>query len=422
MAPDVNILALGMNHHTAPVEVRERLALDEDGVKRHLERLREHGLVQEALLVSTCNRVELYAVPGEAGASALRGWFKNFRGPKGEDVENFLFQHEGQDAIKHLFRVASSLDSLVVGEPQILGQVKQAVRLAEEHDSMGRVLSALSRRTLQVAKRVRTETDIGRYRVGVGNAGVDLALQIFGTLEGQRALLLGVGEMGQQVAQALQSGGLEELLVANRTFERAVEAAQRYGGTPIAWDRFDEYLSRVDIVIAATGATEPIVDLRQVRKALRKRRYKPVFLVDLSVPRNIDPRIDDLDGAYLFNVDDLKQVVQEGMRSREAARNDAEAVVASEARRFVQSLAEVEIGPQIGAITLKAEALRLQELSRSHKLVDSLDDVQREQLDALTRALVKKVLHAPLKNIHGAAREGDAALLEHLLAAWKEDP
>lgn len=422
MAPDVKILALGMNHHTAPVDVRERLALDEDGVKRHLAMLREQGLVEEALIVSTCNRVELYAVPGRAGPSALRGWFKNFRGPRGEDVERYLFQHEGQEAIQHLFRVASSLDSLVVGEPQILGQVKDAVRLAEDNAALGRVLSALSRRTLQVAKRVRTETDIGRYRVGVGNAGVDLAMQIFGDLEGRRALLLGLGEMGRQVGQALQSAGLEELVVANRTYERAKEAAERYHATPIAWDRFEEYLPRVDIVIAATGAPEPIITPRMIRRTLRKRRYRPIFLVDLAVPRNISPKVDDFDGAYLFNVDDLKQVVDEGLQAREAAREDAEGVVLGEAQRFVQSLARVEIGPRIGAITHKVEALRQAELARSHKLVDSLDEEQREQLDALTRALAKKILHDPLRGIHDAAQSGDALRLEHLLGAWKEEP
>lgn len=421
MAPDTRILALGLNHHTAPVEVRERLALDEEGVSRHLRLLRERGLATEALLISTCNRVELYAVPGEQGPDALRAWFRSFRGPKGEAVEDYLFRHDGPEAVRHLFRVASSLDSLVVGEPQILGQVKDAVRVADENQSLGRVLNALTRRTLQVAKKVRSETDIGRFRVGVGNAGVDLALQIFGELDGRRALLLGVGEMGTQVAHALQSAGLEELLVANRTYERAVALSKEHGATPITWDRIDEYLSRVDIVIAATGASEPIVTLRQIRKALRKRRYRPLFLVDLAVPRNIEPRIDSLDGAYLFNVDDLRQVVDEGLRQREAAREDAEQVVAGEAQRFVQALARIEVGPKIGDITRGMELARAAELERSKALVESLDEAQRAQLEALTRSLVKRVLHRPLRAIHAAARDGDSMRLEHLLDAWEDE-
>ena len=418
MPPEPHILVLGLNHHTAPVEVRERLALDEAGVRRHLDMLRDDGLATEAFLVSTCNRVELYAVPGAAGPDALRGWFRTFRGPKGEPMDPFLFQKQGSEAVLHLFRVASALDSLVVGEPQILGQVKEAVRLAEEHKSLGRLLSPLTRRTMMVAKRVRTQTDIGRFRVGVGNAGVDLATQIFGELDDRRAMLLGTGEMGRQVARALQTAGLEELLIANRTHASAVAMAAEFGATPLDWDRIEEYLPRVDIVIAATGASQPIIDARQIRKALRKRRYKPLFLVDLAVPRNISSAVDNLDGAYLFNVDDLKQVVEEGLAAREDERTKAEAVVADEVGRFVQSLVKVEIGPKIGSITRSLESMRQREIERSKKLLESLDDDQRAQLEALTRTLVKKALHGPLQAIHTAAREGDQPTLESLLAIW----
>lgn len=412
---------MGMNHHTAPVEVRERLALDEAGVRKHLAMLRDRGLVSEAMLLSTCNRVELYAVPVDAGAEGLRDWFRGFRGSRGESIERYLFQREGIDAVQHLFRVASSLDSLVVGEPQILGQVKEAVRLASESESLGRVLTALCKRTLRVAKRVRTQTEIGRNRVGVGNAGVDLALQIFGDLTDRRALLLGAGEMGTQIAHALRVAGLAELVVANRTFERAVEVANLEQGTPIAWDRVEDYLARVDIVITATAAQRPIIDLAMVRTALKRRRYRPLFLVDLSVPRNVDPRVDELDSAYLFNVDHLRQVIDQGRAAREAARTEAEGVITSETQRFVESLTRVEIGPRIGAVTRQAEQARLDELARSRRLVESLDDAQRAQLDKLTRALVKKVLHRPLQHIHEAARGGDDPRLEYLLDALTEE-
>jgi len=421
MGAEQAILAMGLNHHTAPVEIRERLALDEAAVRRHLEMLLGRGLASEALLISTCNRVELYAVPSEQGSDALLEWFRSFRGPRGENIERYLFRHEGSEAVRHLFRVASSLDSLIVGEPQILGQVKEAVRVAEESSSLGRVLNALCRRTLHVAKKVRTETEIGRNRVGVGNAGVDLALQIFGDLSDKRALLLGAGEMGTQVAHALRVAGLAELVVANRTFERAVEIAQREQATPIAWDRFEEYLARVDIVIAATASNKPILDRTTVAAALRRRRYKPLFLVDLAVPRNVDPRVDELDSAYLFNVDHLRQVVDEGRAAREAARHNAEQVVRDEARRFLVSLAEIEIGPRIGQVIQSAEAVRRAEIERSHKLVDGLDDAQRQQLDKLTRALVKKVLHHPLQQVHAAARSGDQERLAILLRALLPD-
>ena len=421
MGLDVDILAMGLNHHTAPVDVRERLALDSTGVLTQLKRLRETGLAREALIVSTCNRVELYAVPGEGGVDPLRMWFGEFRGPKGADVSSYLFEHRGMGAVQHLFRVASSLDSMVVGEPRILGQVKEAVRIAEDGKSLGRVLGAVARNTLKVAKKVRTETDIGKYTVGVGNAGVELALQIFGDLDGRRAMLVGVGDMGQQVAHALQSAGLKELLVANRTAEHAVEFANEHRATPVAWERMREYLSRVDIVVAATGAQEAIITNQDVRRALRERRYRPLFLVDLAVPRNIDPRVDDLEGAYLFNVDDLRQVIAEGVRARQAAKDRAEEVVAVEADRCFHALSRVEVGPEIGRLTQFVDGLRQAELDRSQRLVDSLDETQREQLEKLTKALVKRVLHAPLQGIHRAAEEGDAATLEALLSLWKEE-
>jgi glutamyl-tRNA reductase len=421
MGVERQILAVGMNHHTAPVEIRERLALDEEAVRRHLVFLRDRGLVHEALLLSTCNRVELYAVPGDAGAEGLLSWFTAFRGPKGESVDRFLFRHQGPEAVRHLFRVASSLDSLVVGEPQILGQVKEAVRVAEEMASLGRVLTALCTRTLRVAKRVRTETEIGRSRVGVGNVGVDLAVQVFGALDDRRALLIGAGEMGTQVAHALKLAGLAELLVANRTYERAVEVAGAEGATPIAWDRLEDYLARVDIVIAATASQQPIIDLAMVRAALKKRKYRPMFLVDLSVPRNIDHRVDELDGAYLFNVDHLRQVLDEGRASREVAREEAERVVESEIERFLQSLSEVEIGPRIAEVTRRAEEIRAAELERSRRLLEGLSEDQRDQLERLTRALVKKLIHRPLQEIHAAARSDDHARLQALLSAFSED-
>ena len=420
MAGEESLVAVGMNHRTAPVAVRERLALDEEGVRRHLRRLTEEGICSEAMLVSTCNRVELYAVPRD-GREDLARYLHAFRGPGGEPVDPHLYWLQGEEAVRHLFRVAASLDSLVVGEPQILGQVKEAVRVAEKEHTLGRVLGRLAHRGLRVAKRVRTETDIGRYRVGVGNAGVDLAAQIFGTLDGRRALLVGTGEMGRQVAQALLSAGLSELVVTNRTHERAVELAATFGGTPIAWDRLESYLPLADVVITATGATRPVISADMIRKAVKERRYRSMFLVDLSVPRNIDPGVAGVEEAYLFNVDDLSRIVMQGQAAREAAARDAEALVAEEASRFMKTLAEVDLGPHLAAVTRKAEAIRAEELERSRKLLASLDESQRAALDAMTKALVKKVLHGPLTALRAAAREGDAARVHTLLEPWESD-
>jgi glutamyl-tRNA reductase len=414
------LLAVGLSHHTAPVEVRERLAFDEAAVRTTLERLVRHDrILEEAFLISTCNRVELYAVP--RSVEGIEAFFGTFRGPKGERLEPYLYWHRGREAVRHLFRVASSLDSLVVGEPQILGQVKDAVRLAEESSTLGRVLFPLTQRTLSVAKLVRSSTEIGQNRVGIGNAGVDLAMQIFGTLDGKRAMLVGVGEMGRQVARALQNAGLAELLVANRTFERSVEVATEHGGTPVPYERLQDYLPRADIVITATGAPHPIVTVPMIRQALRDRRYRTLFLVDLAVPRNIESGVSDLEEAYLFNVDDLSRVVEEGKAARELAAQQAMRLVDDETDRFLASLREVDVGPELRRIADAAERLRVVELERSRKLLASLEPGQAEQLDLLTKGIVKKLLHKQLALVRAAAKAGDHERLRTLMEAWQDD-
>ena len=413
MADPNTLVAVGLSHHTAPVQVREQLAMDDAGIRSTLQRLTQDGIASEAMLISTCNRVELYTVSQQK--ERLTEYL-----PRGHSFGKYFYWHQGGDAVRHLMRVACSLDSLVLGEPQILGQVKDAVRMAEEAQTLGRMLHPLARRTLSVAKKVRTETDIGKSRVGIGNAGVDLALQVFGGLRGKRALLVGVGEMGRQVAQALLGEGLDELLVTNRTAERAEELARDVGGTAVPWDRLADYLARVDIAIAATGARKPVLTNTMVHAALRARRWRPIFLIDLSVPRNIAPDVDDLEEAFLFNIDDLEQVVTEGQRARAAAAAEATSLVDREVHKFVQSLAQIDVGQEIGRITRAANALRAAELDRSKKLLESLDDDQRAALDNMTKALVKKMLHGHIQLIRDAAAGGDEAKLEVLKDLWKD--
>lgn len=418
MAADLSgLLAVGLSHHTAPVDVRERMALPPGGVQEELATMRRRGLVREALLLSTCNRVEIYAVPEPRSEDAFRSHVAQQRAG-GRTLEPYLYWHRGDAAVRHLFRVASSLDSLVVGEPQILGQVKAAVRLAEASGSLGAVLNRLAQRSLWVAKQVRTHTDIGRYNVGIGNAGVHLAQQIFHDLDGRRALLVGVGEMGRQVARAMVSTGLEELLVANRTFDKAIEVAEEFGGTPLRFDRVAEYLERVDIVITATGAVQPILRKADVAAALKARRHKPLFLVDLAVPRNIDPAVDELDHAFLFNVDDLVKVTEKGIAARAAATADAEALVDREAARFSRRLADLAVNTAIGDLVKHVDGLREAELARTAKVLERLDPADRATLEAMMRAFQKKVLHQPLGAIRTAARGDDAAQLEAVLGAW----
>jgi glutamyl-tRNA reductase len=412
------LVAVGLSHHTAPVALREQFALDDGAVVEELAALRAEGLVREALLLSTCNRVELYAVPAAGRGEGLRARFRGRAGRPDPGLDRHLYWLRGADVVRHLFRVAASLDSLVVGEPQILGQVKAAVRLADEAHTLGAVLHPLSRRTLEVAKRVRSTTDIGRFRVGIGNAGVHLARQIFTDLSGRRAMLVGVGEMGRQVAKAMLGEGVGELLVANRTFERSMELAAESGGTAIPFERMPTYLARVDIVITATGASRPILGVPEVRAALRERRHRPLFLVDLSVPRNIDPAVDQLDDAFLFNIDDLRQVMDEGRAARDAASQTASALVEQATAGFMSRLAVIGVNEGLGALAQLGEAARQQELARSAKLVAQLDEAGAAQLDAMTRALVKRVLHGPLTTLRAAAAAGDTERVRALLSAW----
>ncbi len=411
-----DVLAVGLSHHTAPVEVRERMAMDEARVRENLHRLRREGAVREALLLSTCNRVELYAVP--ADMQAIHEFLREHRGPNGEPIDPYLYWHRNEAAVRHLFRVASSLDSLVIGEPQILGQVKNAIRIAEEEKALGRTLNTLTRHTVSVAKRVRTETRIGASRVGIGNAGVDLANMIFGGLAGKRALLCGVGEMGRQVSRAMVNAGLEELIVANRTYARSVECAQAYGGTPIQWERMHEYLSRVDVVITATGASRPIIERSHVQRALAARRYRSLLLIDLAVPRNIARDVDDLEQAFLYNVDDLTAVMEQGKAERQIAADEAVRLVEEEASRFMAKLEEVRVGRHIGAMTRAAEQIRREELERSARILDTLDPRQRKAVEAMTRAMIKKVLHRPIAQLRAAARDGAHDQVEILARAW----
>ena len=309
----------------------------------------------------------------------------------------------------------------MVGEPQILGQVKSAVQLAEESNALGALLRPLTRQTMLVAKKVRTETEIGRSTVGVGSAGIDLAKQIFGDLSARRALLVGAGEMGLEVARALQRAGLKELVIANRTFERAVDFANEVGGTPVSIDRISEYLPRVDVVLTATASPTPIVTVKMAKAALRKRRYQPLFLMDLSVPRNIDPSIDQLDAAYLFNVDDLSGIVEQGRQAREEASMLAQKMVEDEASSFLQTLLGRQVNPSIRQLSQHFETLRENELSRSKKFVDGLNDEQRKDLEIMTQAMMRKVLHGPVLNMKEAARTGDLLRVEDILRLWTDD-
>ncbi len=413
------LVAVGLSHHTAPLELRERLAVPPAEVPELLRRMRGQGLLQEGLLLSTCNRVELYAVaPPGVEPESLASWLSESQGLVPRRTLPHLYQHRDDQAVRHLFRVAASMDSMVLGEPQIVGQVREAYRIAQESHLTGPVLHGVLDRALLVAKRVRTETKIAREGVSIGRAGVELARQVLGELEDRAALLIGAGEHGQVVARALMDYGLRELVVANRTFSRGAELAQAFGGSAIPLEDASRHLDRVDIVLTSTAAGRILLDGEELQQVARRRRFRSLVLIDLSVPRNIDPAADRIDGLFRFDIDDLRQVADQGKAAREQASTEALAIIEEEVERCVSWLQGAGLRRAIGAMNQRAEEIRQAELQRAHGLLERLSPQDREVVEAMTRAMVKKILHDPIQQARALAERGDHAALEQLTAGW----
>jgi len=394
----MHIVLMGMNHKTAPVEVREQLAAacaQRSNPVALRTRLRH---VDEIFFLSTCNRVEfLFTSDQPEGAiQEVRGLLNAHLGQPLLDVDPHLYVFQDMEAVRHLFRVASSLDSMVVGEPQILGQIKSAYREATVHRSVGVVLNRLLHKSFSVAKRIRSETLIGAYAVSISYAAVELARKIFGALEGKSVLLIGAGEMAELAAEHFLAQGVRRIKVANRTLERAMELARRFNAGTIPFTQLADNLKEVDIVLSSTGSPETIINLQDVRPRMRERRNRPLFLIDIAVPRDIDPRINELDNVYLYDIDDLQGIVDlnRGERLKEAEK--AEHIIEMETVSFQRWFQTLEVVPTIIALRRKAETIREAELRKTFAHLEDLDDRQREAVTVLTEAIVRKLLHDPI--------------------------
>jgi glutamyl-tRNA reductase len=401
----LNLVLLGVNHNTAPIEVRERLAIPAGRLADATRTLLHQPGIREGLILSTCNRVELVTLQedGSAGIDLLRFLHEYFAVPA-QTIQPHLYEFREREAVRHLFRVASSLDSMVVGEPQILGQVKESYTVAREVGAVSSQLDTLLQRAFTVAKKVRTETQIGSNSVSIASVAVDLARKIFGSLEGKTVLLVGAGKMSELAARHLIQQGASRILVANRTQSRAEKIAAEFNGTVIPFDDLYAQADRADIVITSTGAPQKLFDRSHGQHFLHRRRNRPMFFIDIAVPRDVDPRMNEVEGCFVYDIDDLQQVAAANLadRSREAAA--AETIVSREVDKYHQRLQSRDAVPAIIALQQNAEAIREAELARSAKRLAALTPEQREAVETLTRSLTAKLLHPQLTALREAAK------------------
>jgi glutamyl-tRNA reductase len=418
----MTLAILGVNHRTAPIALRERIAIGREELPRALRTLQLMPGVSECLIVSTCNRVELLAVVEEAGG-ALEGFFAEFFGIDAKELKPHLIAYRDREAVSHLFRMAASLDSMVVGEPQILGQVKEAFAVARATGTVGAALEHLLQSAFAAAKRARTETEIGSSSVSVASVAVEMARKIFGSLEGRTVFLVGAGKMSELAARHLVEQGAGAILVTNRTRERARRMAEGFGLSVapqvIDFAELHEAASRADIVITSTGAPHPIFRREHGQAFLHKRKNRPMFFIDIAVPRDVDPEMNRLDGIFVYDIDDLQHVAAAHMEERSRAAVEAEAIIAAEVERFRQRQRAVDAAPAIVALQRRGEELRQAEMERHHARLSGLNAEQLAAVEALTRGLVNKFLHPPMQALKQAAREGDAERLDVLCAEWQ---
>jgi glutamyl-tRNA reductase len=399
----------GLNHRTAPVEVREKLAFDERSLPEAFRELKSTAGLYEALILSTCNRVEVAVAAGDEAdpRSHVIDFLCRTRKVEVESLEPHLYYHEGSSAIRHVFRVASSLDSMVVGEPQILGQMKSAFALAKAHGGAGGFLETVLSRAFSVAKRVRSETEIGVNAVSVGFAAVELAREIFGSLAGRKVLVIGAGKMSELAARHLHRSGADQIFVTNRTHDRAVEMAELFGGSVVQYNRLLASLPEIDIVITSSGAPHYILYKEEMKHVIEARRNRPMFLIDIAVPRNIEPSVNDLDNVFLYDIDDLQRVVEANRQGRLQQAEQAEQIIAEEVERMLARLKVREITPTIVRLQEQLEQLRLAELERIRARLGPLTPQQEEALEALTRGMIAKIAHAPIAELRKHAGDPD---------------
>jgi len=406
------IVVVGLSHRTAPLEVREALAFPREALPQALERLRAEVGLAEAMVLSTCNRVEVYGRAAAPLAPAVASFLADYHRRPAAELDPFLYRLEGEEAVRHAFRVAASLDSMVLGEPQILGQVKEAYQIAEKAGSLGAVLNALRNRSISAAKRARTETGIGENAVSISYVAVELARKIFGELKDRSVLLVGAGKMSELAARHLVRGGAQATVLGGRTFQRAEQLAAALGGKAAPFESLRAELARADIVISGTGAPGIVVQREDVQAACSGRRQRPLFLIDIAVPRDIDPRAADLPGVFLYDLDDLRSVAEANLRERRKEAAAAETLVEGEVLEFLEWRRSLEVVPLLVELRQRADEIRRAEVEKARKRLGPLTPEQEQALEAVTTAIVNKLLHPPTVHLKEMAGNGHAR--EHM--------
>jgi glutamyl-tRNA reductase len=409
----MELAVVGLSHKTAPVEIRERLAFSSDGVRNALAALTGRTEVNEALILSTCNRVEVVAQ--STGDDAIRNFLCEFHQIPHDSVSKHLYSFRNADAIRHIFRVTSSLDSMVIGEPQILGQVKEAYRIATDAGTVGMHLTALMNRAFAVAKKVRTETGISQSAVSVSYAAVELARKIFGDLSGKTVMIIGASKMGELAAKHLKRAGVSSVLVTNRTFERAVEMAKVFEGAAVPFEHFTDHMVGADIVITSTGAPHFIIGKSLAEQIIHRRKNKPIFFIDIAVPRDIDPAVNEIDNAFVYDIDDLQQVIDANLKERLKEAMRAEEIVDHEVEAFCLKLQARGVAPMIVELRDSLEKLRRDEIERNRRHLKDLSPEQQAAVDQITKSIVNKILHPPIEHLKQMANDPQGPDLTDLI-------
>jgi glutamyl-tRNA reductase len=410
----MNLQLIGVNHKTAPVEVRERLALPESRLPEACKKLIEHPGVEEGMILSTCNRVELLAKT-KNGCADLRAFIRSYFQLDSAELDRYFYEYCSQDVVRHVFRVASSLDSMVLGEPQILGQVKEAYALARAVGAAQSQLDSLLSRAFAVAKRVRNETAVGSSAVSIASVAVELAKKIFGSLEGKQVMLVGAGKMSELAARHLLAQGAGAILVSNRTHDRALALAAKFHAQVIPFDKLYETCDCADIVITSTGSPEPIFRRGHTERFRVRRRNRPMFFIDIAVPRDVDPEVNKVDGIFVYDIDDLEQAVAAHVADRKKEAERAEAIIAGEVERFQMRIQSLDVVPTIVSLQDHLESIRQAEIDRVRGRLGQLDPEQELALEALSKGIINKILHTPITTLKVAARDPEASAVIDLI-------